>query len=116
MQKKGIKIDLSVMDEAKKGMAIVKKAYANGVWNQLDRLPNNVAEIISEAKATLMEASAGQAMAIENARKVATMAKELGIATPKEMDDIFKDKDYDDLVSGFSKDVDKVIAAAQKNS
>ena len=53
----GMKVELALIDDAKKGMDIVLKAYNNGVWNQLERLPNNVAEIVANAKSVLLEAS-----------------------------------------------------------
>lgn len=122
MQKTGKKIEkthkleLALIDEAKKGQAIVLKAFNNPVWNSLGKLPNYAAEIVSEAKSVLLEASKGQAMAIENARKVSVMAKELGIPNPKEIDDIFKNNDYDTLASGFATDTDKIIERVKSNS
>lgn len=112
----GMKVELALIDDAKKGMDIVLKAYNNGVWNQLERLPNNVAEIVANAKSVLLEASKGQALAIQSARKVAEMAKELGIPNPKEIDAIFKNNDYDTLVEAFSKDVDRIISQAKAQS
>ncbi len=111
-----VKTNLALVDDAKKGMSIVLKAFNDPVWNQLERLPNNVAEIVAHAKSVLLEASKGQAMAIENARKVSAMAKELGIPNPKEIDDIFKNNDYDTLAEGFNKDVDKIINQAKSRS
>jgi hypothetical protein len=110
------KYELALVDEAKKGMDIVLKAFNNPIWNQLERLPSNVSEIVSSARSVLLEASKGQAMAIENARKISAMAKELGIPNPKEIDAIFKNNDYDVLVEAFNKDVDKIINNAKINS
>ena len=111
-----MKVELALIDDAKKGMDIVLKAYNNGVWNQLERLPNNVAEIVSNAKSVLMEASKGQALAIQSARKISEMAKELGIPNPKEIDDIFKNNDYDTLVETFAKDIDRIINQAKSRA
>ena len=111
-----MKVELALIDDAKKGMDIVLKAYNNGVWNQLERLPNNVAEIVSNAKSVLMEASKGQALAIQSARKISEMAKELGIPNPKEIDDIFKNNDYDTLVEAFAKDIDRIINQAKSRA
>lgn len=108
------RIELGVIDDAVKGINQVKKAYANPIWNQLEKLPNMVLQIVSEAQMVLKDAAKGQAMAIESARKASTMAKELGIANPVVIDEIFKNNDYDDLLEAFSKDVDKIISNAKK--
>jgi hypothetical protein len=109
-----VKVELGTIDDAKKGMDIVLKAFNNPIWNDLERLPNQVAQIVSSAKSILQEASKGQAIAIENARKASVMAKELGVPNPKEIDDIFKNNDYDTLLNAFSDDVNKIIASAKK--
>jgi hypothetical protein len=108
------KFEFGIVDDAKKGMDIVLKAFNNGVWNQLDRLPNQVLEIVSQASAILKEAGKGQQLAIENARKASAMAKELGVPVPKEIEAIFSNNDYDTLLSAFNDDVNKIIANAKK--
>jgi hypothetical protein len=116
IETKSHKINLALIDEAKKGQAMVLDAFNNAIWNSLGKLPNYAGEIVSEAKSVLAQASKGQAMAIENARKVSVMAKELGIPNPKEIDDIFKNNDYDSLASGFATDIDKIIQKVKANS
>jgi hypothetical protein len=108
------KVELGIVDDAKKGIDMVLKAYNNSIWNSLEKLPNMVAEIVSNASDVLKEAGKGQAMAIENARKASVMAKELGVPTPPEIDAIFKNNDYDDLVNAFSDGVNKIISNAKK--
>ena len=108
------KVELGLVDEAKKGSAIVKKAYKSAAWNSLDKLPSYVREIIADAEQVLKEAGKGQSIAIVNARKVSEMAKELGIDAPKEIQEIFKDNDYDELLNAFKDGVNAVISAAKK--
>ena len=108
------KVDLALVDDAKKGLTIVEKAYKNSAWNSLEKLPSYVREIIADAQEVLNEAWKGQQMAIVNARKVSEMAKELGIDTPKEIQEIFKNNDYDELLKAFDDGVNKVISAAKK--
>jgi hypothetical protein len=108
------KIELGIVDDAKKGIDMVSKAFSNGVWNELERLPNQVLQIVAQASSVLKEASKGQGIAIENARKASAMAKELGVPNPKEIDAIFSNSDYDVLLEAFNKDVDKIIANAKK--
>ena len=108
------KVELGIIDDAKKGIDIVLKSYNNPIWNRLERLPNEVAEVVANAKSVLQDASKGQAIAIENARKASAMAKELGVPLPKEIEDIFKNNDYDTLFSAFEDDVNKIIANAKR--
>jgi hypothetical protein len=108
------KIELGIVDDAKKGIDMVSKAYSNAIWNQLERLPNQVLEIVAQASSVLKEAGKGQAIAIENARKASAMAKELGVPNPKEIDAIFSNNDYDVIAEAFNKDVDRIIANAKK--
>lgn len=95
-------------------MDIVLKAFNNPIWNKLERIANEVAEVVFSAKDVLKEAGRGQAIAIENARKASVMAKELGVPNPKEIDDIFKNNDYETLLNALSDDVDKIIANAKR--
>lgn len=108
------KFEFGVIDDAKKGIDIVSKAFNNGIWNQLDRLPNQVLEIVSQASAILKEAAKGQQIAIENARKASAMAKDLGVTLPKEVEAIFSNGDYDTLLEAFNNDVNKIISNAKK--
>ena len=108
------KIELGTIDDAKKGMDIVLKAFNDPIWNKLERIANEVAEVVSGAKGVLKEAGKGQGIAIENARKASVMAKELGVPNPKEIDDIFKNNDYDTLLNALSDDVNKIIANAKR--
>jgi len=108
------KVELGTIDDAKKGMDIVLKAFNNPIWNQLENIANEVGQIVSSANNVLKEAGKGQAIAIENARKASAMAKELGVPNPKEIDDIFKNNDYDTLLNALSDDVSKIIANAKR--
>jgi hypothetical protein len=116
MKLKEHNIELGLIDDAKLGSKEILDAYNNPIWNQLERLPNNILEIISEAKRQLMLAGKGQAKAIENARKVSAMAKELGIPNPKEIDDIFKNNDYDTLADAFATDLGRILQIVKNNS
>ena len=116
MKLKEHNIELGLIDDAKLGSKEILDAFNNPIWNQLERLPNNLLEIISEAKRQLMLAGKGQAKAIENARKVSAMAKELGIPNPKEIDDIFKNNDYDTLADAFSTDLGRILQIVKNNS
>ena len=108
------KVELGLIDDAKKGIDMVKKAYKDSIWNELEKLPNTVADVVQRASAALKMAGEGQGIAIKNARKVSEMAKELGIANPKEIQAIFDDNDYDVLYNALSDDIAKIISAAKK--
>ena len=105
---------MALVDEAKKNMDIVSKAYNNSIWNSLERLPIQIDEIVGEAKDVLTKASKAQNDAIQAARKIAEMAKELGVETPKEAKAIFDNSDYDDLANGYEKQLSKIASTIKK--
>lgn len=89
-------------------------AYNNPIWNELYKLPNEVDRILYQAKIQLEKGRKGQVKAIENARKVSAMAKELGIPNPKEIDDIFKNNDFEALMDSFDSDLGRIEAIIKK--
>lgn len=109
-----VKVDLGVIDEAKKGMQMVLKAFNNPLWKTLERLPSEVGDTLARIKDELAKAGEGQRMAIENARKAATMSKELGVELPKDVQDIFDNNDYDDMVQSYESGISKLLSFIKK--
>lgn len=107
-------VELALIDDAKKGMEMVLKAYNNPLWKILDRLPSEIGDVLARLKDDLQNAGKGQAIAIENARKISTMSKELGIELPKDVQKIFDNNDYDDMLSSYEKGIDKIISSIKK--
>jgi hypothetical protein len=107
-------IDLGLIDDAKIGSKEILDAYNNPIWNELYKLPNEVLRILNQAKTQLELGRKGQIKAIENARKVSAMAKELGIPNPKEIDDIFKNNDFEALMDSFDSDLGRIEAIIKK--
>ena len=107
-------VELALIDDAKKGMEMVLKAYNNPLWKTLDRLPSEIGDVLARLKDDLQNAGKGQAIAIENARKISTMSKELGIELPKDVRKIFDNNDYDDMLSSYEKGIDKIISSIKK--
>ena len=108
------KIELSLISEATEAMKEVLSVYNDQIWNQLERLPNTVSEVLSEAKGKLQKAGKAQGIAIEKARKVSEMSKELGVAMPKDIESIFKNNDYDELRDAYMSGIDKLIGKIKK--
>ena len=107
-------VQLGVIDEAKKGMDMVLKAYNNPLWNTLKRLPSEVGDTLAGIKDELQNAAKGQQMAIENARKAATMSKELGVELPKDIQKIFDNNDYDDMLQSYENEINKLLSFIKK--
>lgn len=107
-------VELSLKDDAVKAINGVLQSYNNPIWNTLERLPNEVAEVIARAKDELQKAGKFQSEAILKAREVSKMAKELGVEIPKEIDAIFKNNDYDELRLAYSDSIDKLISKIKK--
>lgn len=108
------KVELGVIDDAKSGIKIVLDSYKNPVWNQLQRLPSLVLEVVSEANSVVKDALKGQQIAITNARKAVEFSKELGVPVPKEIQDIFSNNDYDDMLNSLDDLVNKIISNAKR--
>lgn len=109
-----VSVELGVIDDAKKGMEMVLKAYNNPLWKTLERLPAEIGDTLTRIKDELSNAGKGQQMAIENARKAATMAKELGVELPKEIQNIFDNNDYDDMVQSYESGINKLLSFIKK--
>lgn len=107
-------VELGVIDDAKKGMDMVLKAYNNPLWKTLERLPSEVGDTLARLKSELQDAGKGQNMAIENARKAAAMSKELGVDLPKDIQKIFDNNDYDDMLQSYESGINKLLSFIKK--
>jgi len=113
-RRKSIQIDLKKIDEAYGYMREVLDAYNNSTWAKLERLPNEMTAILSDAEALIDRASQAQMKALQTAEEIKEMAKELGIEEPKELKKIYADNHYDDLIEGYNRDLDRLFAIIKK--
>jgi hypothetical protein len=108
------KIELSLIEDAKKAHEEVKKIYNQTYWKTLMRLHVEVLNTIAVVKDGLDIAGKSQGIAIQKAREISNMSKELGVPIPKEIQAIFDDNRYDDMLESYNQDIDKIIKAAKK--
>jgi hypothetical protein len=107
-------VELGIIDEAKKGMEMVLKAFNNPLWKTLDRLPSEVGDTLARIKSDLQDAGKGQAIAIQKARQISEMSKELGAELPKDIQKIFDNNDYDDMLQAYENGINKLTSSIKK--
>jgi len=107
-------VELGLIDEAKKGMEMVLKAFNNPLWKTLDRLPSEVGDTLARIKSDLQDAGKGQAIAIQKARQISEMSKELGVELPKDIQKIFDNNDYDDMLQAYENGINKLTSSIKK--